>query len=289
MTGLFDAFALWVLRAIANVMLLAGMAFFTAGLALQGFTDAWPVAAKFLAMLLQIGGVFVIAGAVAAYLSVTRRELLPNERGPAGAEGSALSGWMFGLAAVLGVIPFVLVAGLQPFLAEWSRLIGLMAQWDIWNGANANGSGLVLAPIAAALTAPFFELAAAALFVGISPMLLGLLLTRSRRFPRAYLVGAVLLSGLVVASVRGAAGAMATATALRPLIEGAPEARLLSNGFDRYEAFVTGPLPVLFGALCAYLVWAPAMILSPRARATFAGEERPPDIVSITRHPREAG
>ncbi len=284
MMRLINGFALWVFRALANAMLLAGIALFAAGLASQGFLGVWPVAAKFLGGLLQIGGVFVVAGALAVYLSGSRRKLLPNERGPLLAS-ETLPGWIRLLAAVLAALPFGLLLVLQPFLAEGARLVDLLQRSGIWQGANANGSGLVLAPIAAALTPPFFEMAAMALFVAASPILLALLLIRSSRFPRLYLVGAILLSGLVFASARGTAGAISIATALLPLIDGAPEATVLTDGLDRYIAFVSAPVPILVGALCLYLVWTPAMILSPRVRAAFAPIERPPDIVSITRHP----
>ncbi|CAN7327744.1 hypothetical protein LJR225_001883 [Phenylobacterium sp. LjRoot225] len=289
MKRLIDGFALWAFRALANAMLLAGMAVFVAGFAAHGLSTGWPAIANFLAMLFQVGGVFIVAGALAIYLTASRRTLLPNEGGQPRPGGTEPGGWIFGLAAALAALPFWLLLALRPFLAEWARLIDLMERSGIWEGTNANGSGLILVPIAAALTPPFFELAAMALFVAASSLLLALLVTRSRRFPRLYLVSAILLSALVFASMRGAAEATSMAAALRPLFDGATEVAMLSDGLDRYVAFVNAPIPILLGALGGYLVWTPAMVLSARVRTTFAPVVQAPDIVSITHHPRHDG
>ena len=103
---------------------------------------------------------------------------------------------MIALAIVLVALPVWLLFRLQPFLTEWSRVVDVLAASDLWQGANANMSGIVLVPLAGALTPPLFELAALFAFVVASAVLLPLLLSRSRRFPRIYLVCGVLLSAL---------------------------------------------------------------------------------------------
>jgi hypothetical protein len=163
---------------------------------------------------------------------------------------------------------------LQPFLAEWGVVARLLAGSDIWQGANANMSGIILVPLAGALTPPLFELAALFAFVVASAVLLALLLSRSRRFPRIYIVCGVLLSGLVIASVRGADAALLAGDAIRQLTQSstasAEEFAQFTDILARYTSVVGATAPVLAWALCAYLAWVPAMFFSQTVRTTFA-------------------
>ncbi len=285
-----DRLALGVLRLVATAMLFAGLAVVVAGVPLFGMLTGSPLVQTVSGIFLQISGVFVVGGGGALYLSRRRRPLLANERAAiSDAERPAIGGWLIALAILLVALPVWLVLRLQPFLAEWGRVIDFLATLDIWQGANANGSGLVLLPLFAALTPPFFELAALSAFVVASAALFALLLSRSPRFPRIYLACVVVLSALVFASVRGADAAMLAAETVRQLIEGsnpsAEEAALLSDSLNRYTSAVGSTAPVLVWALCAYLIWIPGMISSRRARMVFAKRARDAgaiDIESIT-------
>jgi len=294
MEKLTDRLALGVLRFFATAMLFFGISVFIAGVPLFGMLTGSPLVQTIAGILLQIGGAFVVGGGAALYLSRRRGPLLPNERAATSdAERPALGGWLIALAIVLVTLPIWLVLRLRPFLAEWGRVIDFLATLDIWQGANANGSGLVLLPLFAALTPPFFELAALSAFVVASAALFALLLSRSPRFPRIYLACVVLLSALVIASVRGADAAMSAAEAVRQLIEdtnpSAEEAALLSDSLNRYTSIVSSTAPVLVWALCAYLIWIPGVISSRRARIVFAKRARDAgaiDLESITTPPR---
>jgi hypothetical protein len=157
----------------------------------------------------------------------------------------------------------------------------LLAASGILQGANANMSGVVLVPLAGALTPPFFELATLVGYVGASAVLLPLLLRRSPRFPRIYVACSVLLTALVLASVRGADAALFAADALERLImetaTTVDETAQLREGLARYTGVVGSTAPVLAWTLAGYLAWIPPLILSQRARITFAPDTRRSD------------
>jgi hypothetical protein len=134
-------------------------------------------------------------------------------------------------------------------------------------------------------------------FVVASAALLLLLLRRSQRFPRFYLVCVVMLSALVLASVRAAGAAIVAGEAVQQLIRAssasAEESAQLMEGLRRYTNIVSSTAPLLAWTLCGYLIWAPAMFFSRRVRATFASVDgriqsspRATDIEAITSPPR---
>lgn len=302
MEKLTDRLTAWAIRMVATAMLLAGVSALVAGVPLFNALAGSPVPRTIAGILLQISGVFVVAGGTAIYLSRPRGFSLPNERtATSDAERPDVGGWLIALAVVLVALPAWLVLQLRPFLAEWGRVADFLATSRIWEGANTNGSGLVLVPLAGALTPPLFELSALLAFVVASATLLMLLLSRSRRFPRLYLVCVVLLSALVIASVRSTYGAMLAAEAVQQLIKTssatAAESAQLMEGLGRYTSIVRSTAPLLVWTLCGYLIWVPALIFSRRARTTFANSvggriltpSRAADLEAITSPPRFPG
>jgi hypothetical protein len=133
-----------------------------------------------------------------------------------------------------------------------------------------------------------FELAAAVSMLASSVMLIALLLLRSQRFPRAYLVCVILLTAPVIASVRGASAAALAASAVQQLVVDtsvtADESAQLSEWLQRYTSIVGSTAPVLAWTFCGYLIWMPALLFSRRARSTFAasGERRVLDPARAT-------
>ena len=292
MDTLTDRFAMWALRSVATAMLFAGVSTVVAGVPLIGMFPEAPVARTIAGVLFQLSGVFVVSGATAMYLSRARAQGLPNERATrSDAERPRVGGWLIALAIVLVMLPGWLLLRLQPFLAEWSRVIGLLSTFDIY-GANANMGGIVLLPLAAALTPPLFELAALLGFVVAPAALLPLLFSRSRRFPRIYIVCSVLLSALVIASLRGADAALLAGEAAEQFIEGTnasvQEDAQLTDVLTRYTSIVGSTAPVLAWALCGYLGWVPGMIFSRRVRTTFASRADDRDSASTSAFDVEA-
>ena len=262
-------------------MLFFGVSLLMAGVPVVGMLAGSELAMAIAGIFVQIAIVFIVAGAAGIYLSRSRKSLLPNEH-PSTSEGArpTLGGWLVALAVALVALPVWLVVRLQSFLAEWRRVLDYLATWDIWSGGDANGSGLVLVPLAGALTPPMFELAAAVSMLAASAMLIALLLLRSQRFPRVYLVCVILLAAPMIASVRGASAAALAGSAVQQLIVdtsvSADESAQLSEGLQRYTSIVGSTAPVLVWTFCGYLVWVPALLFSRRARSTFAasGERR---------------
>ena len=295
---LFDRLTLWVLRSFAIGMLFFGVSLLMAGMPVIGMLTGSELATAIAGIFLQIAIVFVVAGAAGMYLSRSRGPLLPNERpSTSDAARPTIGGWLIALAIALVALPVWLVMRLQSFLAEWGRVLDYLATWEIWSGANANGSGLVLVPLAGALTPPMFELAAAVSMSAGSVVLLVSLLLRSQRFPRIYLVCLIPSAALVIASIRGASAAALAGSAVQQLVVdtsvSANESAQLTEGVQRYTSIVGSAAPVLVWTFCGYLIWMPALLFSRRARSTFAASRerrvleptRAADLEAITNPP----
>ena len=292
----------WLLGSIAGAMLSAGVACLLAGVAAFTMLSEPSALGAIAAIVLQLGMAFVVAGATARYLSRRRGILLPNERVTTPADQrQPVGGWLVAFGFALAAVPVGLLVQLRPFLMEWRRVLDLLADSGMWENANANMSGVVLMPLAAALTPPFFELATLIGFLMTSAVLLPLLLTRSPQFPRMYVVCVVLLAGLIFASVRGTDGAMLAGDALRDVIAttsvNAQEDAVLRQSLERYTSIVGSTAPVLLWAFCAYVMWLPVMFASERVSRTFALRMMSPaeaaakanDVASITNPPRFPG
>jgi hypothetical protein len=292
----------WLLRSIATAVLFAGVALLLAAIPLFALmpVDA-PVLRTIGSTLLQLGGLLVVSGAVAKYLSERRRPLLPNEQVTIEeALRPRIGGWLLALAVTLIGAPLLLVLRLQPFLAEWNRVVALIQSSDMFR-RDMSMSGLVLMPVAGALTPPFIELATLIAMVVTSAILLISLVLRSHRFPRFYLVCLTLVTGLVIASLRGVSTVSVIAEALRQLIEttsvNAAEAATLREGLDRYTIVVGSAAPALAVAWLAYVLWLPMVFSSPRVRETFASPvpmpvaalEKTRDVETITAKPKFPG
>ena len=287
----------WLLRAIAKAMLFGGVAMLLATIPAFALVSS-DVPRAIAAILLQVAAAFLVGGVAANFLSHARGTLLPNERlTTAASQRPAVGGWLMALGLTLVAAPVWLLWRMQPFLAEWRRVMDLASAPGLWDNANQNMSGVVLMPIAAALTPPFFELATLIGFVVSSLILLPLLLSRSPRFPRVYVVCVVLLTAMAVASIRGAAAAALASDALRQVIDttsaNAQEAASLRQILERYS-IVFSTAPALLWTLFAYVLWLPGVFSSARAWATFAQREEPvvpsparaTDLAAITSPPR---
>jgi hypothetical protein len=230
-------------------------------------------------IILQIAAVFVTGGIAARYLLGARVPILPGERSTAAdSQQPGGDGWLTALAAFLVALPVLLLFLLQPFLAEWNTVIRFLARSDMWESANANMSGVILLPMFAALTPPFIELVTAVGFVATSAVLLILLRMRSAQFPRACLVCVVLLTALVIASVRGVEGARLAADAVEQLAADSAarpgETDELRDGIIRYMAAVNSAAPPLVWTLFGYMAWM-VPLLSARHSQVFARNRQP--------------
>ena len=292
----------WVLRSAAGLMLFAGVSIFIAAIPLFAFLTESPAPRAIATVLLQLGGSF-LAGGIAAKVFLGRGQLLANERVSAGEHRPPLSSLLFACGLTFIAAPVWLVIEVRPFLAEWRQIIDLLSTPGLWDNANANMSGVILIPIFGALTPPFIELVTIAAFVSGPALLVPLLWSRSPRFPRLYLVYAVMLTTLVIASWRGASAAALAGSAIRDeaarIQQSADEFATMNDVLQRYDTAVSTTLPPLVWALFAYLAWAPLILTSSVAQQTFARRPEPPpgaatadgrsSIEAITQPPRFPG
>jgi hypothetical protein len=297
MAALGDRFALALLRLVAKLMMAIGVSVLIAAMSTSAFTQAPAILESVAGILVQIGFVLVASGGTALYLSRRGGWQLPNERTSIDADARpAVGGWLVALTVVLIGQSIWVTWRSMPFLAECRDVIAFLAGLDIWDTANANMSGIVLVPVAGALTPPAQELVAILALVLSPALLLPLLLLRREAFPRAYLICCVLLTAMVVGALRGATGAMLVTDAVQELIRtwAATDAERteLMGGVSRYISLVASIRPTLIVALPVYLVWLPAVILSSRTRMTFARAVQRPDsapqpltLEAITRPP----
>lgn len=255
MDALSDRIVGWLVRLVSTALVFAGVALLVAGIPLlRAGSDALrPI----LIVALQIGGVWVLCGLAAIYMS----------RRPPCADTQP-AGWLIPLAMTLLAAPAWLVMKLQPFLSEWRTVATLLSSSDLWQNANANMSGVLLLPVAAALTPPAIELAALAGVVAVSMLML--IVIRGRRFANLYVACVLVLAALVAGSLRGASAAAMTADALLPWIEESkprPEEYARIRGvLDRYRAAVTPTATTLGIGWLAYAIWIPPVVLSARRR-----------------------
>jgi hypothetical protein len=245
----------WALRTASSALVFAGFAFFIASIPVFSATSG--AARDILVVVLQIGAAWVLLGLAAAY--TTRRRSLA--RAPGG---------ILALTFILTVIavPIWLLWRLQPFLSEWRVLANVASSSNFFESANANMSGVILVPLFAALAPPFIELAALAVAVATSCAAIGLTVSRSPRFGHLYIAAVLLLSALVVGSLRGAAVASMAVDALQPFIEESKprpeEYQQIRQIVDRYTAAVTPTAGTLAWAWVGYAAWIPVVVLAGR-------------------------
>ena len=257
MDGLGERIVTWALRTASTALVFAGLAFFVA--AYPVFSATSGAARDILVVVLQIGGAWALLG-LAAVFTARRRSLA---RAPGG---------IVALAFILTLIaiPVWLIWRLQPFLSEWRVLVDLASSSNFFETANANMSGVILVPLAAALAPPFIELAAMVVAVATSCAAIGLTAGRSARFGHLYVASVLLLTALVVGSMRGATVASMAVDALQPFIEESQprpeEYQQIREIVDRYTAAVTPTAATLAWAWVAYAMWIPPVLLSARQR-----------------------
>lgn len=270
----------WLLRSVAGAMTFSGTSALVAAVPLFLFGRANGEVRSIGGIVLQIAGVFVSGGIAAGYLLRATAPVLPGERATAADGQRAGDGWLTALGVFLMALPVLLLFLLQPFLGEWNTVIRLLAESGIWENAN-DMSGVILLPLFAALTPPFIELVTAAGFVTTCALLLILLRMRSIRFPRTYLVGAVLLTALVIASVRGVEGARLAAEAIQQLAADSNarpgEIDQLRDGIARYMTAVNSASPPLVWSLLGYMAWM-VPLFSARHSQAFTRHRPPAEV-----------
>ena len=253
-----------MLRSASTLVLFAGVSSIaaagTAFIATSLAPELRPVAFAILA----ISVVLVGGGATALYLSRPKSDEQsgPEPSRPVGAQSLVV-------AAALVVLPLWLTLRFLPLLAEARFVIEITPWNEMFKGANANGSALVLIPLAIAAAPPILELAALVACAATSLVMLARLMARSPQAPRVLLACVALIGTLVIASVVGGRASADAATAARALIDStsptASERAQLIDGVDRYERAVTSGVVPLLWTLAGYAACVP-LLMSRRPR-----------------------
>ena len=254
-----------MLRSAATLLLFAGVSSLAAAGTAFIATSLAPELRPIAFAILAISVVLVGGGATALYLSRAKsHEHSAPETSPSiGAQslGSRRRrSWC---------CPAWLTLRFLPLLAE-ARFVVEITPWnEMFRGANANGSGLVLIPLAIAAAPPILELTALVACAATSLVMLARLMARSPQAPRVLLACVALIGTLVIASVVGARASADAATAARALIDStsptASERAQLIDGVDRYERAVTSGVAPLLWTLAGYAACVP-LLMSRRPR-----------------------
>jgi hypothetical protein len=252
-----------------------GGAMLVASIPTLSFSSADPRIESVTRGLVAIAAAFLASGLIARVLLSSRSALLPNERTQRD-ESAVVAGWLLLLIATLLLLPFTTFYELAPLRALWTDVIAIAQENHFFDGLMQSSqiSGVVLMPIFAASAVPALEVFSALSFLGGSLLLLPLLLTRSPRFPRAYLACTVLQGSLVFASIYGAAIAHAVA---EWVADGAGSTASLRtaelvevlDAIDRYNSVMAASSKSLAWTLLGYAVWIVPLVASARVRATF--------------------
>jgi hypothetical protein len=273
--AIVEWFAFGLLRLAATGSAASGIALLAAAGAVQAAGAGW--------VRLVIGGslglavLLLLAGGISLYLRRAPATWLPDGLRSQRSAGSGFDGWLILFPLTLIGVPALMLVELRPLAAFWRDVFALADQLNFWQGLQRNpaDSGYVLMPIFAALALPGVDAAAAASAVVGSALMIALLLVRSTRVPRALLLCVILQGALVLASTVGAIVVERLTPSIEQLVRstpdpgGAEQAQIMAQ-LQRYGAVVQDAGKTLAWGWGAIALWAPLLLLSVRARATFA-------------------
>ena len=222
-----------------------------------------------------VGGALFVAGAAIAYLSSSRQPLLPNERVERSSDPSAGS-WLVLPALVLAASTTWMFSRLPASISLWRDIITGLDRLNVWQGMwdAPQFSGYYLAPIGLVVAAPALQALTAAVFAAAAFVVLLLMLFKSSRLPRVFLIAVLWLAALVFI------GGVATMVAARaiPVVE--QEIRRLPDPdgegarwlpqIRRYGDATQSANRTLMVTWAAWALLLPVLALSDRAERTFA-------------------
>ena len=275
--SIVEWFAFGVLRLAATGSAVSGIAILAAAGAVQtaGAGAGWArlVVGGSLGLALTL----LLAGGISLYLKRAPTTWLPDGTHSRRSAGSGFDGWLILFPLTLIGVPALMLVQLQPLAAFWRDVFALAEQLNIWQGLQRNSpdSGYILMPIFAALTLPAIA-AAAAVSTGVwSALLIALLLVRSTRVPRALLICVILQGALALASTVGGVVFERLAPSIEQLVGSTPDPSGVEHApilaaLQRYGSVVQGASKTLTWSWAVIAVWVPLLLLSVRARATFA-------------------
>jgi len=247
-----------------------------------GSSVAWVNSIRIFAS--QLGITFLVAAAAVFVLLSFQFE----QRGSSDAEAEKqIGGWLPFLALSLVVLPLVALAVASPLVSFWGDALRAMDTLGVWKEAKkALGSqfgGLLLAPLLAVALPALLEFAPLVSYLASSAVLLVLFSLRTRRFPGAFLAWVL----VHLACVLGSFYTIDLLANLTPALlnelngEKSQEVAVFAAWIRRHDEMAEPTAIRLAWLLLGYLVWAPALLVSQRAKRTFTVEASVPSLESI--------
>jgi hypothetical protein len=276
------SFSLLTLHLAGMVMLAAGAASLALGFSLEALagasSEAWVNLVRVFAS--KLGITFLLTGSAAFVLLMLPGWFGFDRKGSSDTEAEEeIGGWLIFLALSLVALPLVALAVASPLIALWGELANrVVDDFGGWQElADALGSqfgGLVLGPLFGGALPALFELAPLFASIASSAGLLILFSLRAREFPSAFLAWVLVQAAFVLGSFYTidllANFTPALLNELRG--DGAQEALAFAAWIRRHDEMV-GPTVIRFAWIfLGYLVWAPALLVSHRAKRTFTVE-----------------
>ena len=253
------------------VFLVFGLAVLGATFALAGFLkaeNASPAILSAWSWIRATGGLFLAA---AVLLFVVRDWI----RIPRAGEAQAKAPFWVGLIAVFlaaqAGLAVVFSSGIRSL---WQDAIPALDQAGVFREAQTGAQGsAILAPVLAVLFVPILETAALASLIAAPILLLVLLFTRSRAFPKALVLTALVQAALVAGAYVAMNAFLPMAQALLSLtahVTDIPvEIQRALAGLRRIAALI-GPTARTFALLVIPIaVWVPVMMFSRRVEGVF--------------------
>jgi hypothetical protein len=276
------SFSLLTLHLAGMVMLAAGAASVALGFSLEALAGASSEAGVNLVRVFasKLGITFLLTGSAAFVLLMIPGWFGFDRKGSSDTEAEEeIGGWQIFLALSLVALPLVALAVASPLIALWGELANrVVDDFGGWQElAEALGSqfgGLVLGPLFGGALPALFELAPLFASIASSAGLLILFSLRAREFPSAFLAWVLIQAACVLGSFYTidllANFTPALLNELRG--DGAQEALAFAAWIRRHDEMV-GPTVIRFAWIfLGYLVWAPALLVSHRAKRTFTVE-----------------
>jgi len=280
-------------RLLLFLLLLSRIAFVAVGLAVLGATFAFggflraehasPVILSAWRWIQLTGGLFLAAGMLLFIL----RSWVPIPR--AGVPGLQSPKWTYLIALCLAGQIIVGALASQPIRSLWQDAIPALRQAGVFEQASSSSemSGVVLAPVIAVMLVPILETLATAALIVLPFLLLVLFLTRSRAFPRSFVLTVILQAALVAGAFlatnafTGMAQRLLAATAARAS-QAPVEFQQALAGLRRIQQ-VIGPTARSFALLLLpVVIWIPPLLFSRRVESAF-----PAGSFDTVRAPRE--
>jgi hypothetical protein len=258
----------------ATAVAAAGAAVLGLALALPPFGgDEWVETIRAAAAF--VGGALLVAGAAVGYLSLSRQPLLPNERIERSADPSAGS-WLVVPALVLAASTSWMFSRLSASISLWRDIIAGLDRLNVWQGMwdAPQFSGYYLAPIGLIVAAPALQALTVAAFAAAAIVALVMMLLRSSRLPRVFLIAVLWLAALVfiggVATMFAARAIPVVEQEIRRLPDPDGEGARWLPQIRRYGDATQSASRTLTLTWAAWALLLPVLAWSDRAARTFA-------------------